>query len=70
MKQSIEKELLTAEELGEALGFATRTIQQWTRDRKISVLKLSPTCYRYHLATVLADLKTSEVPAKGRRNHG
>ena len=67
-KTTIEKELLDAAELGEHLGFSKRTIQQWARDKKISVIKISATCYRYHLPTVMSDLRRLQSPALGRRN--
>lgn len=69
-RKKFEVKLYTAKEIAPILGFSARTIQEWTRNRKISVLKLSDTCYRYHLPTVLSDLQQYEVPSKIRRIRG
>jgi len=66
--KKLEKALYKSDEIAEILGFSPRTIQEWTRSRKISVLKLSETCYSYHLPTVLKDLEAFDIPSKWRRN--
>lgn len=55
--------LLTREALAEKLMVSTDTIKRWTKNRTISVIKIKHV-HRYHLKTVLADLKQYEQPAR------
>jgi len=66
MKQNTELKLLTVPQMAEALQVSERTIHSWTKKRKISVLRISERCLRYHLPTVLADLAQLQIPARGR----
>jgi len=67
MKENTKPNLLTCAQLAKALSVSERTIRTWTANRKISVIAITARCHRYHLPTVLADLKLFQIPALGRK---
>jgi hypothetical protein len=60
------RELLTRRELAERLSLSMRSIDNLQRARKISYIKLSPRCIRFHLPTVMKALRAYQVKAAGQ----
>jgi len=63
MKQTIvsKRTLLTKKELAETLNLSTRTIERWTKARKIPCLRINHQVLRYKLEDVLASLERFKV---------
>lgn len=55
--------LVTKKAVARAACVSTRCVELWMKRRLISVVRLSPRCVRYHLPTVLAELRRMEVRA-------
>jgi len=49
--------LSTAKEIAEIIGISTYTVYEWTRLRRIPVIRLTPRTIRYDIDAVLAALK-------------
>jgi hypothetical protein len=45
---------------------STRSVDNWIRERKIPVVRISKRCVRFHLPSVLAALRKFEVKEAGR----
>jgi hypothetical protein len=58
--------LLTRRQLARRLSVSSRTIDNLQRAKKISYIRLSPRCIRFHLPSVLAALRKFEVLEAGR----
>ncbi len=56
-------QLLTARQLAEQLHISLRTVQLWTKARKLPVIRLSPRCVRYSPVAVNEALKRHSVRA-------
>jgi hypothetical protein len=54
-------ELLTRKELAKRLSLSPRSIDNLQRAKKISYIRLSPRCIRFHLPTVMNALGRFEV---------
>jgi hypothetical protein len=46
---------------------STRTVDNWIRERKIPVVRISKRCVRFHLPSVLAALRKFEVREAGAK---
>jgi hypothetical protein len=58
--------LLTRKELAKRLSLSPRSIDNLQRAKKISYIRLSARCIRFHLPTVLKALRHFEVQEAGR----
>jgi hypothetical protein len=58
--------LLTRKQLAQQLSLSSRSIDNLQRAKKISYIRLSPRCVRFHLPSVLAALRKFEVKEAGR----
>jgi len=58
--------LLTRKELAKRLSLSSRTIDNLQRGKKISYIRLSPRCIRFHLPSVINALRNFEVKEAGR----
>ena len=54
-------ELVTKRIVAKAASVSCRTIDNWMRDKRIPVIRLSPRCVRFHLPRVLAALSRFEI---------
>ncbi|MEA4926898.1 MAG: Uma2 family endonuclease [Syntrophomonadaceae bacterium] len=61
---TIDKELITAQALAEALDLSVETIWRYTREKKIPYLELSGRQYRYRLDDVINALSSDRVQEK------
>ena len=52
--------------VAQAASASTRSVDNWIRQRKIPVVRISKRCVRFHLASVLAALRKFEVKEAGR----
>jgi excisionase family DNA binding protein len=59
-----DKELITAQDLAEALNLSVETIWKYTREKKIPCVELGSRQYRYKLADVITALAGSTVREK------
>jgi hypothetical protein len=59
-------ELLTRRELAKRLSLSMRSIDNLQRTRKISYIRLSPRCIRFHLPTVMKALRAYQIKAAGQ----
>ena len=63
----VPAEVLAGSELGkkthaaQAAKVSVRSIENYTKDKRIPVVRLSPRCVRYHVPSVLAALRRFEV---------
>jgi len=55
--------LVTKGTLAKAAAVSTRTIETWANERRISVVRLGKRCVRFHLPTVMAELRRCTVEA-------
>jgi hypothetical protein len=58
-------ELLTRKELAKRLSLSPRSIDNLQRAKKISYIRLSPRCIRFHLPSVMNALRLYRVKAVG-----
>lgn len=63
MKQTFApgRALLTKKELAESLNLSTRTIERWTKSKKIPCLRINHQILRYKLEDVLRSLEKFKV---------
>jgi transcriptional regulator with XRE-family HTH domain len=61
----MENNFLTAEQLADRIGVKPGTVRQWTRDRLIPVMRLSPKVHRYDLDAVLETFKKRQKERGG-----
>jgi hypothetical protein len=59
--------LLTRKELAKRLSLSIRSIDNLQRAKKISHIRLSPRCIRFHLPSVLTALRKFEVKEAGAK---
>jgi hypothetical protein len=59
-------ELLTRRELAKRLSLSMRSIDNLQRAKKISYIRLSPRCIRFHLPTVMKALRAYQIRAVGQ----
>ena len=52
--------------VAQAVSASTRSVDNWIRERKIPVVRISKRCVRFHLPSVLAALRKLEVREAGR----
>jgi hypothetical protein len=52
--------------VAQAASASTRSVDNWIRERKIPVVRISRRCVRFHLPSVLAALRKFEVREAGR----
>jgi hypothetical protein len=52
--------------VAQAASASTRSVDNWIRERKIPVVRISSRCVRFHLPSVLAALRKFEVKAAGQ----
>jgi hypothetical protein len=52
--------------VAQATSASTRSVDNWIRERKIPVVRISKRCVRFHLPSVLATLRKFEVKEAGR----
>jgi hypothetical protein len=53
--------------VAQAASASTRSVDNWIRDRKIPVVRISKRCVRFHLPSVLAALRKFEVKEAGAK---
>jgi hypothetical protein len=58
--------LVNKRAVARAVSASTRSIDNWIRERKIPVVRISKRCVRFHLPSVLAVLRRFEVIEAGR----
>jgi hypothetical protein len=58
--------LVNKRAVARAVSASTRSIDNWIRERKIPVVRISKRCVRFHLPSVLAALRKFEVLEAGR----
>jgi hypothetical protein len=56
-----DPELLKRRELARAINVSPRTVDNWQKQKKIPVIKLSPRCCRFDLQSVLRALRRFEI---------
>jgi hypothetical protein len=56
-----DPELLKRRELARKLNVSPRSIDNWQKEKKIPVIKLSPRCCRFDLQSVLRALRRFEI---------
>jgi hypothetical protein len=61
-----DRELLTRKELAQRLSLSMRSIDNLQRAKKISYIRLSPRCIRFHLPTVMKALRAYQIKAAGQ----
>jgi hypothetical protein len=52
--------------VAQSASASTRSVDNWIRDRKIPVVRISKRCVRFHLPSVLAALRKFEIREAGR----
>jgi hypothetical protein len=52
--------------VAQAASASTRSVENWIREKKIPVVRISKRCVRFHLPSVLAALRKLEVKEAGR----
>jgi hypothetical protein len=68
----VPAEVLAGSELGQKIHAAkaakvsVRSIENYTKNKRIPVVRLSPRCVRYHIPSVVAALRRFEVQAVTR----
>ena len=67
MPGMLQPALLKREQLALAISVSPRSVDNSTKDRRISCIKISTRCVRFHLLSVLAALRKFEVREFGRR---
>jgi len=53
--------LLKRRDLARAINVSARTVDNWQKQKKIPVIKLSPRCCRFDLQSVLRALRRFEI---------
>jgi hypothetical protein len=53
--------------VAQAASASTRSVDNWIRERKIPVVRISKRCVRFHLPSVLAALRKFEVREAGAK---
>jgi phage terminase Nu1 subunit (DNA packaging protein) len=53
--------LVTKRTVAKAAAVSTRTIENWTRQKMIPVVRLGKRCVRFHLASVITALRRMEI---------
>ena len=59
--------LVNKRTLARAVSASTRSIDNWIREHKIPVVRISKRCVRFHLPSVLAALRKFEVKEAGAK---
>jgi hypothetical protein len=59
--------LVNKRALARAVSASTRSIDNWIREHKIPVVRISKRCVRFHLPSVLAALRKFEVKEAGAK---
>lgn len=57
---AIEQALVNKRTVAKAAAVSQRCIEQWVRQRKIPIVRLSPRCVRFHLPSVMVALRRFE----------
>jgi hypothetical protein len=59
--------LVKKKAVARAASASTRSVDNWIRDRKIPVVRISKRCVRFHLPSVLTALRKFEVKEAGAK---
>jgi len=63
---ALEESLVNKRTLARAVSASIRSVDNWIRERKIPVVRISKRCVRFHLPSVLAALRKFEIQEAGR----
>ena len=63
---AIEVGLIDKRACARAISASTRSVDNWIRERKIPVVRISKRCVRFHLPSVISALRRFEVIEAGR----
>jgi hypothetical protein len=58
--------LVNKQVVARAASSSVRSVDNWIREKKIPVVRISKRCVRFHLPSVLAALRKFEVKEAGR----